>query len=437
MSDTNIDEETHVICPDCHSGTVAPGMPCPSCAAAEKKRIKPYIVKKPVKEMGMGGVGGFQLPLGDKRKSLDLVIRHAKDINEAQMIVFLKSLSEGQAKVVATALKTESYDFVADLVREHIVREAVRLKIGEVVRKKAGGGGFTLYAPNKGKKHKSLPVSSFPTKLAAKRAELARFPPRDPEKLQRLRKEIEKLMKDPKKRAAAEKRATAEKGTDAGPSFPAVMKPGKPQRVENKILSLIVIREVRNRVMNEGLFREEAAPSEWDEFIKKVSKGSLEGDKGFKRVMSKLDGETNSTLMKSMKIVQKQLGHNARVKPLGTKKHEDGRSYTAFEIKTESGSVGPIYVYSENGVPKIELSDKAKDSFGKVSQGAVTAIRGALSAAQDSLEQQGGISDLISQRDAYLSKMESEIDGMFSGMSPLQLSMAKRLLVKKFRGGKR
>ena len=43
-----------------------------------------------------------------------------------------------------------------------------------------------LYAPNKGKKHASRPAGAFPTKLAAKRADLARFPPKDPKKLEEL-----------------------------------------------------------------------------------------------------------------------------------------------------------------------------------------------------------------------------------------------------------
>lgn len=101
-----------------------------------------------------------------------------------------------------------------------MVRELIKKKVREVVRKKAGGGGYTLYAPNKGKKGKSRTVGTFPTKQGAKRAELARFPPKDPEKLKRLRREVDRLAKDPRKAAEKEKRAAKQKGTDKGPKKP-------------------------------------------------------------------------------------------------------------------------------------------------------------------------------------------------------------------------
>ena len=44
-------------------------------------------------------------------------------------------------------------------------------RISEIVRKKAGGGGYNLYSPNKGKKKNPKPVGEFPTRIAAKRAE--------------------------------------------------------------------------------------------------------------------------------------------------------------------------------------------------------------------------------------------------------------------------
>src|SRR6185369_861182 len=89
----------------------------------------------------------------------------------------------------------------------HAIRKLVQHKVREVVRKRPGGGGYALYAPNKGKKGKSKKAGEFPTKLAAKRAELARFPPKDPQKLSRLRKQVQRLSKDPRKAAEQERKA--------------------------------------------------------------------------------------------------------------------------------------------------------------------------------------------------------------------------------------
>lgn len=120
-----------------------------------------------VPEMGVAGIAGMQLPLSDEQ-------------------------------------------------RMAAIRELIRNKVREVVRKKAGGGGYVLYAPNKGKKGRARGVGTFPTKLGAKRAELARFPPKDPGKLKRLRREVDRLVKNPKKAAEREKNAMKQKGTDKG-----------------------------------------------------------------------------------------------------------------------------------------------------------------------------------------------------------------------------
>lgn len=388
-----------------------------------------------IKEMGAAGVSGFQLPLGakDRKDEIQECLTEVKDVNEAHVFVALRQMDENQLVEFYDALDLRQYEVAAAMIREHVIREAVRRKIREVVRKKTGGGGYTLYAPNKGKKGPAKPVATFPTKLAAKRAELARFPPKDPKKLRRLRKEIEKLLKDPKRRAEAEKRAMQQAGTDAPRHHAAGHARG--HHFESKILAKAIM-ETTKRQLNEGLFKEEAPGSAWDEFVKKVSDKSLKGDKGFQRVMGKMDQETQTVLGKSLKMIQREIGASARVKPLGTKKHMDGRTYTAFKLETEDASLGPIYIYSHNGVPRIEMSDEAKGGISKVEPATAKAIRAALSAAQDALENVGNLKGLVGERDAYLQNMENQLDKQISSMSPVQLSMLKRLLVKKFRGTK-
>jgi hypothetical protein len=398
-----------------------------------------------IKEMGAGGGGatgafqgnitGVQLPLGAKKRKDEIqeCLTEAKDINEAHTLVALRQMNEDQLVEFYDALDFKQYEHAAAMIREQVIREAVRRKLREVVRKKAGGGGYTLYAPNKGKKTAAKPVATFPTKLAAKRAELARFPPKDPKKLRRLRKEIEKLLKDPKKRAEAEKRANLARGTDAPKHHAAGHARG--HHFENKILAKAIV-ETAKRQLSEGLFKEEAPGSAWDEFVKKVSDKSLKGDKGFQRVMGKMDQETQGVFGKALKVVQKEIGASARVKPLGTKKHQDGRSYIAFQLNTEDASVGPIYIYSQNGVPRIEMSDEAKASISKVEPATAKAVRAALMSAQDGLENIGSLKALTGERDAYLQNMETQLDKQIANMSPVQLSMLKQLLVKKYRGSK-
>jgi hypothetical protein len=394
-----------------------------------------------IDEMSAGGgnsganISGFQLPIGAKKRKDEIAecLTEAKDVNEAHAFVALRRMNEEQLLEFYDAIDFRQYEAAASMIREVVVRDAVRRKIREVVRKKGGGGGYTLYAPNKGKKGPAHPVSTFPTKLAAKRAELARFPPKDPKKLRRLRKEVEKLLKDPKKRAEAEKRAMMVRGTDTPKHHKAGHARG--HHFESKILAKAIATTARQQ-LTEGLFKEEAPGSAWDEFVKKVSDKSLKGDKGFQRVMGKMDQETQGVLGKALKMVQKEIGASARVKPLGTKKHGDGRTYTAFKLDTEDSSVGPVYIYSQNGVPRIEMSDEAKGAIAKVEPAVAKSIRAALATSQDALENIGNLKALTGERDAYLQNMESQLDRQISGMSPVQLSMLKRLLVKKYRGTK-
>jgi len=392
-------------------------------------------------EMNAGGVAGFQLPIGARarKEAIKRCIEAANDINEAHLVVFFNNTDSVSQGRFFEALDFMQDDHAADMVREEVVRQTVRSKIGEVVRKKAGGGGYVLYAPNKGKKHTSKPVGNFPTKLAAKRAELARFPPKDAGKLRRLRKEVDKLMKDPKKRAEAERRAQKSKGTDFGHSKPkkAPKHEGySREMVEAAVLSGVVSRHVRNSLM-EGLFREERASSEWDEFISKISDKALQGDSGFRRLQGQIEKATQASLGQAVKIIQRQLGAEAKVKAATSPgKTDGGKAYAPFHIEVEAASVGPIYLYVDKGLPAIEMSDEAKNSLSKVTPGAAKAIRAALAGAQDGLEKVSGVADAVAKRDAYLDRLESAVDKMIAAMTPLQISMLKQLLVKKYRGTK-
>ena len=391
-----------------------------------------------VDEMGGAGSGGgntsanitgFQLPLGVRRKR----VREAMELHglsETHAAVFLRGAGEDAREQFLEAIDLMAYEQAAAMVAEQVIREAVRQKIREVVRKKKGGGGYVLYAPNKGKKHQSKPLGTFTTKLAAKRAELARFPPKDPKKLQRLRRQVTRLMKDPKARAEAEKKAQKQSGTDSSALAPA--RSVKREGLDRVIMTEAVIRSVR-----EGLFREEAPASEWDKYIAKISDKAIRGDRGFRRLQKKLELATHGALAKAVRIIQKQLGPDARVRAAAKAgATEGGQPYIPFTIETADASVGPIFLYVENGRPAIEMSDEAKNGLTKVQPEVAKAIRAALAVSGDSLNEVEDVSTAVGERDAYLGRLERQIDRMIAGMTPLQVSLLKNLLVKKYRGSK-
>ena len=181
----------------------------------------PIVKKEQQNEMTAGGAGvmGYQLPLGASKEE----------------------------------------------VKEH-VKGLIRQLVHEIIRKKPGGGGYLLYSPNKGKKKDPKPVGEFPTRLSAKRAELARFPPKDTEQLKRARKRLDRLAKDPKKRADAERRDTMGSDTPTSKSAPKG-RTGKQKKPAPKKESVFdVMTSAAFRSLNEALFREDDLPgSPWDE----------------------------------------------------------------------------------------------------------------------------------------------------------------------------
>ena len=437
-------------------------------------------------EMGTGGIAGFQAPLSD----------------EDRMVA---------------------------------VRELVKNKVKEIVRKKAGGGGYALYAPNKGKKGKPKAVGNFPTKLGAKRAELSRFPPKEPGKLQRLRKDVDKLGKDPKKAAEKEKAANKTKGTDKGvkkeavgstpfapttntaapntakgTSAPGIHKdvmgfmnglkalpkegptrgkyitshmsdptflgalakhpqgqqlhkqltgflnspknagPGGANKVtaggmtaqasenvarRHQFMERVVLSKIITRSLTESLFREEKTESEWDDYISKLSKSALAGDSKFQSLQKNISKKTEGILEDSFNTIKKAVGKNVKLKNYGIKHDSSsGQTYLAFGASFQDITAEPIYIHIEGGVPKIDLSSNAKIAITKADPSAGKLFRAELVTVQERvLDNMDDLAKAIQSRDKYLGKLENEVDGYVAGLSPLQVSLLKQLLVKKYR----
>ena len=424
----------------------------------------------------------------------------------------------------------------------NMFRELIRNRVKEVVRKKAGGGGYTLYSPNKGKKGQSKSVGTFPTKLGAKKAELSRFPPRDPGKLKRLRKQIDKMLKDPKKAAEREKKAAAVKtvakakkesvikemgfdqvdphATDAdGPLNPKVAvtklrsatdsnvsdfmssfgtaakndprakpaaiaiskeltmnpsiagKVGKAASKQGKtvfdamssisksaagirssyerkgavlesadrrkdFLERGIISSIIKKSINESLFKEEERKeSDWDQYIDKLSKNALAGDDKFRRLQKNITAKTEGILNDAFNMIKKAVGKTVKMKNFGVKQDsQTGKNYLAFGASFEDTTAEPIYLHIENGVPKIELSGNAKIALTKTDPNAAKLFRAELVTVQERvLDNMDDIAKAIDTRDKYLSKLENNVDVYVAGLSPLEVSLLKQLLVKKYR----
>lgn len=396
-----------------------------------------------VSEMNVASaVAGFQVPLGIKKrkKNVDELLNRHSDINEGVALSYFSSLDESQGETVGLQLEQGQIDPVADEMRTHAVRELIRTKMKEVVRKKAGGGGYALYAPNKGKKGKAKPVGSFPTKMGAKRAELARYPPKEPGKLKRLRKEVDRLAKDPKKAAEKEKKAGKSNGSDKGPKTLASPKKESVQLAEHaarrmdfmhrQLLSRVIVRSLK-----ESLFREEKTESEWDDYIGKLSKQALAGDKKFQTLQKNISKKTEKILEDAFGTIRKATGKTVKLKSYGIKHDSSsGKTYLAFGAEFDDVTSEPIYIHVEGGVPKIELSQNAKVALTKADPDDAKMFRAELVTVQERvLDNMDDLSRAIQNRDKYLSKLENEVDSYVAGLDPLQVSLLKQLLVRKYR----
>jgi hypothetical protein len=376
---------------------------------------------------GCGGLAGFQAPLGvrKRKKHVEAMLLRHPDLGFGAPVLFFSRLDEAGGENIGRALECGMYDEVARMIREHAIRELVASKVKEVVRKKPGAGGFVLYSPNQGKKRPSKAVQEFPTRAAAKRAELARFPPKDPGKLKRMRKDIQKLLKDPKKSTETNIKATKAKATD------------KPKTKKHEsVQSEQVLRRVISHLIRESLFREERAGSEWDEVIQRLSSKALTGDKKFQNLQRGIEKKTEGVLQAAMAAVAKGVkDKKVKVKNLGVKQSkEQGKIYLPFVVTLGEVDVGPFFIYTEAGVPKIEVSEQARAAMTKADPDETKTFRAELIMIQERvLDEMDDLVQAIENRDKYLDKAEEGIDKFVAGLSPLQLSLLKSLLVKKYR----
>lgn len=317
------------------------------------------------------------------------------------------------------------------LAFEQKVRAVVRKRIQEVVRKKPGGGGYILYSPNQGKKKAPKPVGEFPTKLAARKAELARFPPKDADKLRRARKNLERMAKDPKKRARAVARdARSERPDGAGQPRPSRSKGRRPKEEG-------VLRSIVRSALAESLFMEEPTESRWEERISQLPQEAVESDRRLQRLVKSVADAQSAYLSQ---IAQRLITglRKAGVKGKGSAVALKERTpYVRVTMECDGTALGAVHIYLDAaGTARLEVTAEYKTGLTRIEPDEAKAVRGTLSAFQDEVQEErteNPVVAAIGARDKYLDALEKKVDGFVSKLDPLGVSLAKGLLIRKYR----
>lgn len=307
---------------------------------------------------------------------------------------------------------------------EQVLRHAVRTMVREVVRKKEGGGGYVLYGPNKGKKKQAKPAGEFPTRLAAKRAELARFPPKDPEQLKKARKRMDKLLKDPKKRSDAEKKDLSGRKT--------TKKAGKAAGARKKSVREALIQRLAGDLM-ERLFHEDEIPgSPWDEKIASLTPDVIASDKALSKHHKNIQQASSWALGDAHKAMAKALRGIARINP-GDTAHDPERKKTFIPVMMDVDGIeiGPVHLYIDGGHVKIEISQDARSQISELEPDMARDLRGGLMSFQeDHLPEISWARDAWGDRDKYLDKLHGKLEKHATGLSGVEHHLMKQLLGK-------
>lgn len=381
-------------------------------------------------------LGGFQMPLITRQK-IEAYMEAVRLVKEDREVFFNGARTEVAESVVQhldAGRLFEAGQQIVSAIEETLLRKLVRGKLREIVRKKKGGGGFVLYSPNQGKKKPPKPVADFPTKLQAKRAELQRFPPKDVAKLKRLRGEVDKLVKDPKKAKEKESEWAGKKKDGATKKRDDIATAKAAAKKE----SLQLIQSLVEGVLKEALFKEEEdGTSKWDERMAKLSRAALEADKKLQGLQKNIEKKAETVLTSAFSVIQKALKpRKMQTKSSGVKKDPNKqKTFLQFSVVIETSDVGPFYIYVDGNRPKIEMSDEAKQKLMKVLPETAKLLRAELITVQeDTLDQMTDVSAAVAKRDGYLDKLESKVDGFVAGLNGTEVSVLKSLLVNKYRG---
>jgi hypothetical protein len=371
---------------------------------------------------GAGNVAGFQIPVGIKKRKnkLDEVIRRHSDINEGHVLSYLISLGEN-VTALEESLDSERYSEVADAVREHVVREAVKNKIKNIVRRKPGGG-YAIYKAMPGNA-KSEPRGNYPNKAAAKRA-LAQVET-DPDRKARLQKQVRMLQKHPEKNIGK----PIPKKQKQPPKTAHIPKKPKIKKEEFELL-----RSTISVLIKEALFREQQVGSPWDQHLANIPVEALAKDSKFQSLQKKIDKATETVLKDAFNTIKKEVRQFAKVDGGDLSRTSDGRTYLVFSAKLGNIVVEQVYIYAESGIPRVEFSPQADRGLADAERPLEDAFRGRIASLQEKVfAKYTQLAEAVAARDSYLAKKQQEATAYLQKLTPLELVLLKGVIAKQFR----
>lgn len=334
---------------------------------------------------------------------------------------------------------------------EDLLRLLVKKKVKEIVRKNRDGeAGYTLYAPNQGKGKPPKPVGRFGTKAQAKAAELNQFPPRDPEKKAKAKKNVERLKKHKKvgegfafeglrdqlAEAAmdamddAETKAS-EQQKDPPPDgdFPGMDEPD-PAAVQGPIDPEGDPPAPPPVSSEKPVSREEE--SRWEDLLSKLSDTAVKKDPQLRRLVKKIQDVSLRSLERAVKSLTRGVkGVKVSKGKVGTDKLD--RPYTTVTFQTDSGKVGPVYIYIKGELLHVVSDGDVKSAIMKLDPEQAKSVREALQELPHEFDSKE-LQRAVEARDEYLEGMEVAVDDYLSDLDALELSMLKKLVVDKYTG---
>jgi hypothetical protein len=392
-------------------------------------------MSKKLDETGMAAAGGGPIGPMDgshitppKDEDLKEMLRRNPDITMEDVRAFRVDLDFKTLTEFRIAKRIKNYIRMADVIREEITRRVIREKISrilqqkngkffvnEIVRRNKKTGKYVLYAPNIGEKSKPTKVAEFPTKLAAKQAELREFPPLDPEALSRLRGQIEKLLQDPKQRLPD----------------PILKESVSRELFERAIVSTIICRDVGNYLMNEDLFKQEVP--EGDEYLRKInqiSRHAVESDPEFSQITKEYEDNARKALQNRVESLKGALP-GCTIAAGEPKTHKNKKIYIPFKITVDKTGeeVGGLNFYNDGKKIAFAAEPKGKAALkGCSRQKDIITVLNPLNEEQED----PALAQSYEKMTGRTKEVYEFIDNFLSKLSKLGMTMLKRLLNKKY-----
>lgn len=345
-----------------------------------------------------------------------------REVSPDQVII---DMSGSSNKKIPESFGAAAAGFQAPLGVEDQVRALVKGRVKEIVRKKKDGG-YVLYAPNRGKKGKPKKIGEFPTKAAAKQAELNRFPPRDPEKLARAKAAVDSMRRRKRKSESLSRIHEDLVGAasdalddvdDTDTDAPLGIEPGE--------------RDAPDPTPTEKQLPKREDESRWEQLLSSVSQEAVRRDSRLKSLTQRIENQSVRALERTVKILSREISYKVSKGKNGTDKM--GRPYITCVIQTDTGKVGPVYFYVRGDMLHVVSDGSVKSDIMKLDPEAAKEVRAALTSLPDSFDNKR-IREAIEQRDEYLASIEKQADRYLSDLDGLEMTILKKLLADKYMG---